>query len=291
MQQFDVHVLCTVCGQALMLPAGDLRASFTCPRCGTTQAATQLVHPSVPLRAIPAVDAARIVAPSYPQAPLRQEHGHDARAGFGNTPQQEAQAPLQAQPHREALAHPPPAVARQPYAAPSAQPRPAAAQQPHAAPFAPQPQPHATQQPYAVPNAAPKRVAVAPLPSKKAAGVATAASIALALGRAAWWLDRVADGKRLVVLASLGFVVWVAREYVGGIGYVLTLLAYTSLLYLLLLARFWWVRDSDGDWTWSTFSTRARVAITDVAQTIFDAQERSWAGVLDELRSFLLAVG
>ncbi|MEO7032863.1 MAG: hypothetical protein ABI548_03445 [Polyangiaceae bacterium] len=93
------------------------------------------------------------------------------------------------------------------------------------------------------------------------------------------------------MLAGLGFAVWFAREYVGGIDYVLTLLAYTSLLYLLLLAKFWWVRDPDGDWTWSAFSTRARVAITDVAQTIFDAQERSWAGVLDELRAFLLALG
>jgi hypothetical protein len=113
----------------------------------------------------------------------------------------------------------------------------------------------------------------------------------VALGRAAWWLDRVADGKRLIVLTSLGFLVWAAREYAGGVSYVLTLLAYTSLLYLLLLARFWWVRNPDGDWTWSTFSTRARVAVTDAAQTILDSQERSWAGTLDELRAFFLALG
>jgi hypothetical protein len=167
-----------------------------------------------------------------------------------------------------------------------------AAQPPCAAPHPQQP-PVAVQPPYAVPPGAapaPQLVAGAP-PRRKAAAVATATSVALVLGRAAWWLDRVADGKRLGVLATLGFIVWAAREELGGIGYVLTLLTYTSLLYLLLLARFWWVRDSDGNWKWSTFSTRARVAITDAAQTIFDAQERSWAGILDELRGFLLALG
>jgi hypothetical protein len=104
-------------------------------------------------------------------------------------------------------------------------------------------------------------------------------------------LDRLASGKRLATLAGLGLVVWFAREQIGGLGYVLSLFAYTSLLYLLLLARFWWVRDQDGNWSWSTFATRARVAVGDTWESVFSAQERSWAATLEQLRGFLLALG
>jgi hypothetical protein len=93
------------------------------------------------------------------------------------------------------------------------------------------------------------------------------------------------------MLAGLGFVVWFVREQIGGLGYVLSLFGYTSLLYLLLLARFWWVRDQDGNWSWSTFSTRASVAIGDTWDSVFSQHERSWAGMLEQFRSVLLALG
>jgi hypothetical protein len=47
----------------LVVPASDLRVAFACPRCGNTLAASALVRPSTPLRAVP-VAATQNLSPS-----------------------------------------------------------------------------------------------------------------------------------------------------------------------------------------------------------------------------------
>jgi len=70
-----------------------------------------------------------------------------------------------------------------------------------------------------------------------------------------------------------------------------TPLAYSALLYLLVLARLWWVRDADGNWSWVVLRQRLAAASGEGLGALFAAQDRSWASVLEGLRGFLLACG
>lgn len=216
MSGYDVTVTCSWCGQVLVVPAHDLRATFVCPRCGNSQLAGALVQPSTPLRAVP-------VAPPVPHAVY--QHGA---------------------PHQQAYQ----------YGAP-----------------------HQHVQP---------SIPMAPSAGRRAWSLAT--WLATLLGNAAWWLDRVTYGKRLFVLSILAGAVW-ACEHLAAELYPWALFAYCSFLYLLLLARLWWIREDDGTWTWRKFAERTFGSTSAALNGLFIREEFSFRIFLEDIQQVLISAG
>ncbi|MFZ5896834.1 MAG: hypothetical protein ACOY0T_37605 [Myxococcota bacterium] len=235
---YDVTVNCTGCGQTLVLPAADLTADFVCPRCGVTRAASAMVTPATPLRAVPAVSAGQPANRTMPLAEYVQ------------------------QPLLPAVAPPVANMAVLGTASSSVSGAPAGAV-------------IETREDAPPPKRAPTAVAI---------------SVVLLLGRAAWRLDAATHGKQLPILIGIGGAVWIARHFFPT-AYVPGLFVYSSLLYLLLLARLWWIRDDDGIWSWQRFAERARAATVEYFRGFTTVAELSVASILDQLKVTFLAVG
>jgi len=75
-----------------------------------------------------------------------------------------------------------------------------------------------------------------------------------------------------------------------GLVYVPLLFCYSAFVYLLLLARLWWVRDRDGSWNWPAFSRRLWSATANIRRSFF-AAEFSWENLFRELAQALSAAG
>lgn len=207
MSGYDLNVGCLSCGQILVIPAHDLRAAFTCPRCGNIQAASALVQPSTPLRAMP------VFAPEQP--------------AFGHGP-------------------------------------------------------NGVQ--------APRGVGTSNEPSASRRAWSLATWLATALGDAAWWLDRTTYGRQLPVVCVLGSIVWGSQHFATG-AYPWALFAYCGLLYFLLLARLWWIREDDGSWTWRRFSERTFGAAAAALNGLLHREEFSLRALLEDLQLVLVATG
>ena len=249
MNEFDVTVTCSVCRQALTLPAHDLAQAFTCPRCGTTQPAAVIVPLSTAVRAVPAPPG-----------------GSPGRGQVSPAFSAPAQAGEQGGGYREERVR---------VDAPS---RPVDEVRERAADI--------------------QSVAAARPPGVRSQQ-ARATRLVVALGRAASWLDSIMEGRRLLVLGVLGVLVWCADAArtidpwgpdVTRLVYVPLLLCYSAFVYLLLLARLWWVRDDDGSWNWPAFRRRFLSAVANVRRS-FLAAEFSWENLLSELAQALSATG
>lgn len=114
--------------------------------------------------------------------------------------------------------------------------------------------------------------------------------LATALGNVAWWLDRTTYGKRLFLLSVLAGAVWSAEHFALEL-YPWALLAYSSLLYLLLLAQLWWIRDDDGSWTWRKFTERSFGTLAASANGLFRREEFSFRVLLEDAQQVLIATG
>jgi hypothetical protein len=111
-----------------------------------------------------------------------------------------------------------------------------------------------------------------------------------ALGNVAWWLDRTTYGKRLFLLSVLAAAVWSAEHFALEL-YPWALLVYCSLLYLLLLAQLWWIREDDGSWTWSKFAERTLGTLAASANGLFRREEFSFRLLLEDAQQVLIATG
>lgn len=267
MSGFDVTVNCTSCSQTLVLSARDLRAAFTCPRCGHTMPATALVRLSTPVRAVPAavrplvsqeatwgspnstseVDPRGVQA--TPQATGRTPHG----VGHMDAPVAQCSQPSPASPYPQAPALPHAQIGRS-----------AASAGTNAAHAADHQQRHRTR----------------PLVN----------AVAGVLGNVTWWLDRVTYGRRLLYLSVAGAVVLTTKHFAAD-AYVPALFLYCSFLYLLLLARLWWVRDEAGKWTWGRFADRSIGLAHDAFAGLIRVEELSLQYLLEQLQLAFLACG
>jgi hypothetical protein len=110
------------------------------------------------------------------------------------------------------------------------------------------------------------------------------------LGDAAWWLDRVTYGRRLLLLSMLAGAV-VAAQHLATFLYPAVLFGYCSFLYLLVLARVWWIREDDGRWTGARFAERTWGAAAAALSGVFRREELSLRTVIEDMRQVLIAVG
>jgi hypothetical protein len=116
-----------------------------------------------------------------------------------------------------------------------------------------------------------------------------AARLTSAMGDVAWQLHLRTYRKQLLLLSVAGGAVWIAGRFFLGL-YVWALFAYSTFLYLLLLARLWWVRDDEGAWSWSHFAERFGAVVRDARNT-FAAGERSLGALLERTKLACLAIG
>ena len=280
MSAFDIATTCSVCGQALVLPAHDLKASFACPRCGTRHAASSLVETATPLRAVPVHEPpAPRATPPYAPPPSPNV---PSTIAFDQTMKQ--------LPHRFQESAPAPA----PTTAGGTQILPATA-------FQPPPNPYALSGTLAAPTV-PAEAAPPPVlrettnestgedKNARQAKWSLAARLTSALGDVAWWLHRHTYGHQLLLLSVFGAVVYVARRFVPTL-YTSSLFIYASFLYLLLLARLWWVRDDDGNWSWSHFAERFGAVLRDALGGMFRSGEFSFGTLLLRAKLGLIAMG
>jgi hypothetical protein len=165
---------------------------------------------------------------------------------------------------------------------------------PHASPIAVALAPNGPQQPpepVATGASPPYRRPPAEVVPNAAAGAwSLAGALARLLGDAAWWLDRATYGKRLFWLLVAGAIV-LATKSLAVDAYVPALLFYSTFLYLLLLARLWWVRDDAGNWTWSHFIERSLGVMKDAFAGLFQGEEFSLQNLLEQLQLVLLSTG
>jgi hypothetical protein len=106
----------------------------------------------------------------------------------------------------------------------------------------------------------------------------------------AWKLDAATYGHRLLYLLLAGTAVLAAKTFVTEI-YVPTLFAYCVLLYLMLLARVWWVREETGAWTWRCFGERSFGAVRDSVKAFVHAEGLSLQYVTEQLQLVFFACG
>jgi hypothetical protein len=117
-----------------------------------------------------------------------------------------------------------------------------------------------------------------------------AAQVATALGDLSWWLHRATYGHQLVLLTILGVAVYGSRHFLSGL-YVWALFTYTAFLYLLLLARLWWIRDDNGNWSRKHFSERFGAVLRDALGGLFTSGEFSLGTLLERMKLGLIAIG
>jgi len=110
------------------------------------------------------------------------------------------------------------------------------------------------------------------------------------LGDAAWLLHRGTYGRQLAILTVFGGAVWAVRRWLPNL-YVATLFAYCSFLYLLILARLWWIRDDDGVWSWQHFRERFNALLRDGAGGVFAGGEFSFGTLLERMKLGFIAIG
>lgn len=265
MSVFDVTVSCTSCSQSLVLSAQDLRTAFTCPRCGNTMPATQLVQLSMPLRAVPAATSPGPIAST--SASAWTSAALDGSAGQSHTAAPEYQAGR--------VVYAP----QQPGVLPSAAHGWANPEHRGVPPQTPT---------YGGPE--PPRVPTPVATEMSNQGPRSGGRVARALGDMTWWLDRATYGRRLLYLSIAGVAVLATKRFAVD-AYVPALFVYSSFLYLLLLARLWWVRDDNGTWSWRCFAERSAGAIPDAFTGLFKVEELSLQYVLEQLQLFFLASG
>lgn len=232
---YDVTVICTGCGQTLVVPAADLAANFVCPRCGVTRAASAMVAPGTPLRAVPALPVNQNLNRTLPLAEYAPNVSPPvAPPQFVETLSLQRAVAANADPGLDADSD------------------------------------EARHSPREVRTVTDRLVAL--------------------LGRAAWHLDRVTHGRQLLTLIVAGAAVWAARQYSPS-AYVPSLFVYASLLYLLLVARLWWIREDDGSWSWHRFAARARAALVEYFRGFTTTAELSFASLRDQFKVTFIAVG
>jgi hypothetical protein len=217
-----LSVYCTACGQALSVPAADLRAVVQCPRCGMRHALESLVPRQRPLPAV--VVAQPFAAPELAATALAPPSiALDATA-----------------PAPPAFAHAPPTnfTPAQPPAFTPAAP----------ATFMPSPAPML-----------PAAAGLAQHPSLIESLVHGALEAVTLIADTSAHVDARLRGWRRWVLLVGAAVVQATLEWWRD-GYVLALPLFALVCWGLLVSRVWSVRDDDGNWTWSYLWIRAKAA-------------------------------
>lgn len=258
MSASEATVVCA-CGQALVVPVGDLRAAFKCPRCGATRAVGDLLPHSTPLRAVPVTGAHTGQEAGTIGAP---ELGPSGTVVMHAIPVQNAGAP--SAPGQQRVGTPMPSGVA-----------------PHTPPVVPT-EPRAGQ--------AWTGQASPPLAQVSAAKHAWSAAewFSRTVGELAWQVDQRIARYRSAALFWAGVVVIFVRAI--DFGYVWSFFVYSSFLYLLLVARLWWMRDDDGQWTWEFLWERAKVSASDLVH-VFLPRETSWHQVCRKVSLVCSALG
>ncbi len=260
-----VRVFCTQCGQCLDVPTDDFGGTATCPRCGSTRRVQDLIRRDMPLPAV--------ITPGPPSV-VATDSQHAATA---------VDVPGQAEPTRpvQEVFDPSSALAMATENTMPASTAFAAGARAHSGPMGSDDahMPALADVPKEPGfSAAPPQTQFAPVPpvTSPQASVpgldivlGVAHTIASLIGRAAFWLDYKAYGWRGALVCTLATVTWFASFFSSHV-YAVLLVLLATLLYLLVLARIWGLRDETGDWTWSHTSQRMRAWL-----------RGSWQGLLD----------
>ena len=241
MAGFETTAACPHCRQQLVVPTYNLSARFTCPRCFSSFPATALVALDTAVPALPTApraviaaspsnhDQATAVAASAVRTAATDGPSEPAQSIAVSMPMLTPERPMRAEDNASSAA---PAIASAPGV-----------------------------------SVAERRAGPDARTSGPALGIVAAEYTASYAAGVAARIDARLYGKRSVVVGSAAAIVLVTSR-LSPLAYAVALPTFATLVYLLLIARIWSLRDEDGNWTGTGVLRRMRATAASALQAL-----------------------